>query len=254
MFRLDGKVAAITGGASGIGKAVAKIFSQQGATVHIIDLSKEQSQQVLTEIESEGGKGFIHSCDVSNQQQVNEVFQQIAGLNILVNNAGIAHVGNVVNTTEEDFDKVYRVNVKGAYNCLHAAVPLMVANGGGAIVNIASIAAVVGIADRFAYSMSKGAIYAMSLSVARDFLNAGIRSNTISPARVHTPFVDGFISKNYPGREEEMFEKLSKSQPIGRMGNVEEIAKLILYLSSDDASFITGNDYSIDGGFIKLNN
>jgi 2-keto-3-deoxy-L-fuconate dehydrogenase len=254
MFRLDGKVAAITGGGSGIGRAVSKLFAQQGAAVHIVDLSKENAQQVLEEIESDGGRGFVHTCDVSNQQQVNEVFQKIEGLNILVNNAGVAHVGNVVNTNEEDFDRVYKINVKGAYNCLHAVVPIMINNGGGAIVNLSSIAALIGIVDRFAYSMSKGAIHAMSLSVARDFLNAGIRSNTISPARVHTPFVDGFIAKNYPGKEQEMFDKLSKSQPIGRMGTVEEVAKLILFLSSDDASFITGNDYSIDGGFIKLNN
>jgi 2-keto-3-deoxy-L-fuconate dehydrogenase len=102
--------------------------------------------------------------------------------------------------------------------------------------------------------MSKGAIYAMTLSVARDYLSENIRCNSISPARVHTPFVDGFISKNYPGKEEEMFDKLSKSQPIGRMGNVNEIASLALYLCSDEAGFITGNDYPIDGGFIKLNN
>lgn len=254
MFRLDGKVAVVTGAGSGIGKAVARLFAQQGATVHIIDLSEDSAHQVLSEIESDGGKGFIHACDVSNQQQVNEVFERIVGLNVLVNNAGIAHVGNVVSTTEEDFDRIYKVNVKGVYNCLHVAVPIMQANGGGAIVNVASIAALIGIADRFAYSMSKGAIYAMSLSVAKDFMKHGIRSNTISPARVHTPFVDGFLSKNYAGQEEEMFDKLSKSQPIGRMGTVEEVAKLILYLSSDDASFITGNDYPIDGGYIKLNN
>ncbi len=253
MFKLDGKIAAITGGGSGIGRAVAKVFSKQGATVHIIDVSEENAQQVSGEIESDGGKAFAYACDVSNQQQVNEVFQKITGINILVNNAGIAHVGNAENTAEEDFEKVFRVNVKGVYNCLHAVVPIMKANGGGAIVNLSSIAALVGLSDRFAYSMSKGAVHAMSLSVAKDYLHANIRSNTISPARVHTPFVDGFIAKNYPGKEQEMFEKLSKSQPIGRMGNVEEIANLILYLSSDEASFITGNDYSIDGGFVKLN-
>lgn len=253
MFRLDGKIAAVTGGGSGIGRAVAKVFSKQGASVHIIDLSEENTQQVLGEIEADGGKAFAYMCDVSNQQQVNEVFEKIKGINILVNNAGIAHVGNAESTTEEDFERIFRVNVKGVYNCLHAVVPEMKANGGGAIVNLSSIAALVGLSDRFAYSMSKGAVYAMSLSVAKDYLHANIRSNTISPARVHTPFVDGFIAKNYPGKEQEMFEKLSKSQPIGRMGTVEEIANLILYLSSDEASFITGNDYSIDGGFVKLN-
>jgi len=253
MFTLEGKIAAITGGGSGIGRAVAKVFSKQGATVHIIDVSAENAQKVAGEIESAGGKAFTYACDVSSQQQVNEVFQKIAQINILVNNAGIAHVGNVENTTEEDFERVFRVNVKGVYNCLFAVVPMMKANGGGVIVNLSSIAALVGLSDRFAYSMSKGAVHAMSLSVARDFLHANIRSNTISPARVHTPFVDGFIAKNYPGKEQEMFEKLSKSQPLGRMGTVEEIANLILYLSSDEASFITGNDYSIDGGFVKLN-
>lgn len=253
MFKLDGKIAAVTGGGSGIGRAVAKVFSKQGATVHIIDVSEENAQQVLGEIASDGGKAFAYACDVSNQQQVNEVFQKITGINILVNNAGIAHIGNAENTTEEDFERVFRVNVKGVYNCLHAAVPMMKANGGGAIVNLSSIAALLGLNDRFAYSMSKGAVHAMSLSVAKDYLHANIRSNTVSPARVHTPFVDGFIAKNYPGKEQEMFEKLSKSQPVGRMGTVEEVANLILYLSSDEASFITGNDYSIDGGTVKLN-
>ncbi len=253
MFRLDGKSAAVTGGGSGIGRAVAKVFAKQGATVHIIDLSAENAHQVSGEIEAAGGKSFTHTCDVGDQQQVNEVFKTIGKVDILVNNAGIAHVGNVESTTEEDFEKVFRINVKGVYNCLQAVVPVMKANGGGTIVNLSSIAALVGLSDRFAYSMSKGAVHAMSLSVAKDYLHANIRSNTISPARVHTPFVDGFIAKNYPGKEQEMFEKLSKSQPIGRMGTVDEIANLILYLSSDEASFITGNDYSIDGGFVKLN-
>ena len=253
MFKLDGKIAAVTGGGSGIGRAVAKVFSKQGATVHIIDVSEENAQQVSGEIASGGGKAFAYACDVSNQQQVKEVFQKITGINILVNNAGIAHIGNAENTTEEDFERVFRVNVKGVYNCLHAAVPMMKANGGGAIVNLSSIAALLGLNDRFAYSMSKGAVHAMSLSVAKDYLHANIRSNTVSPARVHTPFVDGFIAKNYPGKEQEMFEKLSKSQPVGRMGTVEEVANLILYLSSDEASFITGNDYAIDGGTVKLN-
>ena len=253
MFRLDQKSVVVTGGGSGIGKAVAEVMAKQGAVVHIIEITEEKARSVADKIKREGGTAFIHACDVSDQNQVNKIFENIAQLDILVNNAGIAHVGTVLTTTEEDFDRVYRVNVKGIYNCLQAAV-LKMKDRGGVIINMASIAAHVGLADRFAYTMSKGAVMAMTLSVAKDFLKNGIRCNSISPARVHTPFVDGFISSNYPGKEKEMFEKLSASQPVGRMGTVEEVANLVLYLSSDEASFITGNDYLIDGGFIKLNN
>ena len=193
-------------------------------------------------------------CNVTNQQQVKQVFNAIGSIDILVNSAGISHVGNIEGTTEDDFDRLYQVNVKGVYNCVRSAVALMKKNRSGVILNLASIANNVGIPERFAYSMTKGAVYAMTLSVARDYLHEGIRCNCISPARVHTPFVDGFLKNNYPGKEEEMFDKLSKSQPIGRMARPEEIAHLILYLCSDEASFITGCDYPIDGGFINLNN
>lgn len=254
MFRLDGKIAAVTGSGSGIGKAVALLFAKQGATVHLIDLNEEAINATLEEIENEGGVAVAQPCDVTTQQKVKELFQKIAKIDILVNSAGVSHIGNVETTTEADFDRLYNVNVKGVYNCLQAAVIQMKQRGAGVILNLASIANNVGLADRFAYSMSKGAVYAMTLSVARDYIKEGIRCNCISPARVHTPFVDGFLQKNYPGREAEMFQKLSQSQPIGRMAKPEEIAHLILYLCSDEASFITGCDYPIDGGFIKLNN
>jgi 2-keto-3-deoxy-L-fuconate dehydrogenase len=254
MFSLTGKSAVITGGGSGIGKAIAVLFAKQGATVHIIELSTESAKAAVEEINNTGGSVFSYAADVSNQEQVLSIIQQIGKVDILINNAGIAHVGNLENTAPADFDRVYNVNVKGAYNCLYAAVPLMKAQGSGVILNMASIASSVGIADRFAYSMSKGAIHAMTMSVARDYLNDNIRCNCISPARVHTPFVDGFIAKNYPGKEEEIFDKLSRSQPIGRMGKPEEVAALALYLCSDEAGFVTGCDYPIDGGFIKLNN
>jgi NAD(P)-dependent dehydrogenase (short-subunit alcohol dehydrogenase family) len=253
VFSLKGKSAVITGGGSGIGKAISILFAKQGAKVYILELNEQSAQQAVEEI-NQFGEAQAFSCDVSKQDQVLATFAKMDKVDILVNNAGIAHVGNLEKTAEADFERVYQVNVKGAYNCLYAAIPLMKKVGGGAILNLASIASVVGIADRFAYSMSKGAIYAMSMSVARDFMADGIRSNSISPARVHTPFVDGFIAKNYPDNQEEMFEKLSKSQPIGRMAKPEEIASLALYLCSDEAGFITGNDYPIDGGFIKLNN
>ncbi|TSD62923.1 SDR family oxidoreductase [Inquilinus sp. KBS0705] len=254
MFSLKNKHAVITGGGSGIGKAISVLFAQQGATVHIIELNATAAQDTANEIKSNGGEAFGHTADVSDQQKVLDVFKAVGKVDILVNNAGIAHVGNLENTAEADLDRIYKVNVKGAYNALYAALPLMKANGSGVILNMASIAALVGITDRFAYSMSKGAIMAMSMSVARDYLADNIRCNTISPARVHTPFVDGFIAKNYAGREEEIFEKLSKSQPIGRMGKPEEVAALALYLCSDEAGFVTGCDYPMDGGFIKLNN
>lgn len=254
MFSIAGRNAVITGGGSGIGKAIALLFAQSGATVHIIELTNDHARQVLDEISAAGGKAFAYGCDVGNHQQVTDVFKQINDVDILVNNAGIAHVGKADTTGEEDFDRIFRVNVKGAYNCLYAVIPLMKAKGGGVIINMASVAAIVGLNDRFAYSMSKGAVAAMTLSVAKDYLHDNIRCNSISPARVHTPFVDGFIAKNYAGREEEMFTRLSKSQPIGRMGKPEEIAALALFLCSTEAAFITGCDYPIDGGFVKLNN
>lgn len=253
MFSLKGKSAVITGGGSGIGKAISMLFAKQGAKVYILELNEQSAQQAVEEIQA-FGEAQAFSCDVSKQDQVLATFNKMDKVDILVNNAGIAHIGNLEKTAEADFERVYQVNVKGAYNCLYAAIPMIKKSGGGAILNMASIASVVGIADRFAYSMSKGAIYAMSMSIARDYIADGIRSNSISPARVHTPFVDGFIAKSYPDNQEEMFEKLSKSQPIGRMGKPEEVAALALYLCSDEAGFITGNDYPIDGGFIKLNN
>jgi NAD(P)-dependent dehydrogenase (short-subunit alcohol dehydrogenase family) len=254
MFSLQNKKAVVTGAGSGIGKAVALALAKQGAIIHIIDLNLDEAYKTATEVESFGSKGFIYACDVSNQAAVLDVFAKIGTHNILVNSAGISHIGKVETTSENDFDKVINVNVKGLYNCLYAAVPFIKANKGGCIINVCSIAAHVGLNDRFAYSMSKGAVYAMTLSVAKDYVHENIRCNSISPARVHTPFVDGFIAKNYPGKETEMFDKLSKSQPIGRMAKPDEIAALVVYLASDEASFITGTDYPIDGGFIHLNN
>jgi 2-keto-3-deoxy-L-fuconate dehydrogenase len=254
MYSLQKKVAVVTGGASGIGKAVVMLFASQGAYVHILDLNQDAINTVLEEVRRSNGKAMGHPCDVSKQEQVVSIFRTIHNVDILVNSAGISHIGKADTTSEEDFDKIYNVNIKGVYNCLYAAIPLMKENKGGVILNVSSVAANVGLSDRFAYSMSKGAVYSMTMSVAKDYINDNIRCNCVSPARVHTSFVDGFLQKNYPGREQEMFDKLSKTQPIGRMAKPEEIASLILYLCSDEASFITGSDYPIDGGFTKLNN
>ncbi len=256
MFRLEKKVAIVTGGGSGIGKAVSLLFAKQGAVVCIIDIDEKGGSEVVKEIESSQGKASFYKCNIALQSDVQQVINQIvseyASIDILVNNAGVSHIGNAETTSEADFDRLMTVNVKGAYNCLHAILPVMKQKG-GVILNLASVAATVGLMDRFAYSATKGAMIGMTLSVAKDYLAHNIRCNSISPGRVHTPFVDGFLQKNYPGKEKEMFEKLSKTQPIGRMGKPEEIANLILYLCSDEAAFITGTDYPIDGGFIKLN-
>lgn len=256
VFSLKGKTAIITGGGSGIGKAIATTFAKQGANVFILDFNAENGNTTVAEIEKDKGKASFYQCDVSNQEQVEGIFTEMAkthNIDILVNNAGIAHVGNIENTNSDDLDRLYNVNIKGVYNGMKAAIPHFKKNKKGVIVNMASIASSVGISDRFAYSMTKGAVLTMTYSVAKDYVADGIRCNCISPARVHTPFVDGFIEKNYPDNQGEMFENLSKTQPIGRMGKPEEIAHLALYLCSDEASFITGSDFPIDGGFIKLN-
>ena len=257
MFDLTGKVALVTGGASGIGLAISKTFAKQGAHVHILELNIDLANQVVEDIKEEGGSAEAHAMDISRQSNVISIIDAIATkhpIHILVNNAGIAHIGKADTTQEEDFDRLLNVNVKGVYNCLFATIPHLKKNGGGVILNMVSIAATVGIPERFAYSTTKGAVYSMTLSVARDYLSDGIRCNSISPARVHTPFVDGFIAKTYPGKEAEMFDKLSKTQPIGRMAKPDEIGALALYLCSDEAGFVTGCDYLIDGGFEKLNN
>lgn len=254
MFSLDNQIAVVTGGGSGIGRAVAEVFARRGASVQIIDLNGEAAASVAGGIRQEGGSAEPVTCNVTVQQEVIQCFRTIGRIDILVNCAGISHIGRADNTTEADFDRIFQVNVKGTYNCLHAALPLMQQQGKGVILNMASIASSVGLPDRFAYSMSKGAVLGMTLSVAKDYIHQGIRCNCISPARVHTPFVDGFLAKNYPGQEAEMFDKLSRTQPIGRMASPEEIAYQVLYLCSDEASFITGSDYAIDGGFIRLNN
>lgn len=254
LFSLDGKVAVVTGGGSGIGESISIRLAAQGARVFLLDYSSEGGQRVESVIKQAGNTAQFIQCDVSKAASVQQALDQIGDrLDILVNNAGVAHVGNVENTSEEDFDRIYQVNVKGVYNCLKSGIPLMKMHG-GAIINMASVASLTGIKDRFAYGMSKGAVHTMTLSVAKDFLEYNIRCNCVAPGRVHTPFVDGFLAKNYPGKEAEMFEKLSKTQPIGRMGQPDEVANLVAYLASDEASFITGSIYPIDGGFITLNN
>jgi 2-keto-3-deoxy-L-fuconate dehydrogenase len=246
---LTGRVAAVTGAASGIGRGIAAEYLRAGAVVHLIDRDADALAATAREL---GTAAHRHTCDISDVDAVRSTFAAIASLDILVNNAGVSHIGTVETTTPEEFERLFRVNVQGLFLCTRAVVGGMAARKRGVILNIASVAGSAGLAERFAYSMTKGAVLAMTLSIARDYVQSGIRCNSISPGRVHTPFVDNYLAKHYPGRETEMFAKLSATQPIGRMGQPVEVATLARFLASDEAAFITGTDYPIDGGFLSL--
>lgn len=243
----------VTGGGSGIGRAICQRLAEDGYHIVILDLDEGAGFETVGLVKQAGGSAEHLACDVSSTESVQEVFAGILRIDALVNCAGIASIGKAADTTPEEMDRIYGVNVKGIYHCIYFAIPKMIEGGGGAIVNMASMAAKVGIQERFAYSMSKGAAVSMTLSVARDYLAEGIRANCICPARIHTPFVDGYLEKNYPEEERAgMFQKLSEYQPIGRMGKPSEVAELAAFLCSDKAAFITGSAYDIDGGATLL--
>lgn len=254
--RLHNKISVVTGAGSGIGKCIAERFAQEKSKVYLLERNEETGAKTESEIRQQGDAARFIQCDVSNESSVKNalkaVFDEDLHVDILVNNAGVSHIGNIENTTPSDLDRLYEINVKSIYLVTKIIVSSMVANGSGIILNMASIASKIGLSDRFAYSMSKGAVLSMTMSIAQDYINKNIRCNCLCPARVHTPFVDDYLKKNYPGKENEVFETLSKYQPIGRMGKPEEIANLALFLCSDESSFITGAAYDIDGGVINL--
>jgi NAD(P)-dependent dehydrogenase (short-subunit alcohol dehydrogenase family) len=255
-FRLDERTAIVTGAGSGIGQAITLAFAAAGAHVYALDLQADRAQETARLALQLNLTAVVPiACDVTDRVMTSNQFDKIAAarpIDILVNSAGVSHIGRLDNTSEEDFERLFRVNVKGIFLCMQAAIGHMKQAGGGVILNLASIAATAGLSDRFAYSMTKGAVLSMTLSVAKDYLSAGIRCNCISPARIHTPFVDAFLHQHYPGQEEVMYAKLSSAQPIGRMGSPEEVASLALFLCSRNAAFITGADIPLDGGFFNL--
>ncbi|MDN3687069.1 SDR family NAD(P)-dependent oxidoreductase [Cyclobacterium jeungdonense] len=250
---MKGKNILVTGGASGIGLAIVKKFAAAGGKVYILDFNEENGQKVTTGLKAEGLKVEFRKMDVAVRQEVQQVVDSIDGnIDVLVNNAGVSHIGNLETTEEADLDRLYAVNIKGVFHCSKAVIGRMKSQGGGVIINMASVAATMGIPDRFAYSMTKGAVLNMTLTIARDYVKDNIRCNAISPARIHTPFVDDYLAKTYPGKEEEVFEQLAATQPVGRMGSPEEVANMAFFLASDEAAFLTGADYLVDGGFCKL--
>lgn len=250
---MKNKTILITGGASGIGLALVEKFTTEGSNVYFIDSNGLLGKQVAKEFQEKGKSVTFLEVDIREESQVKRVIQSIPSkLDVLINNAGISHIGNLASTSLADFERLFAVNVSGMFLCSQVALPKLIQEGGGSILNMCSVAATMGIPDRFAYSMTKGATLSMTLSIARDYVNQGIRCNCISPGRVHTPFVDGFLAKNYPGKEQEMFEKLAATQPIGRMGTPAEIAELAYFISSDAGKFITGSNFTIDGGFTGI--
>jgi NAD(P)-dependent dehydrogenase (short-subunit alcohol dehydrogenase family) len=245
---LNGKTAVVTGGVSGIGRAIVERFAEAGASVVVFDVDASGAAALAA---ARAGVA-ARVVDVGDFAAMESAFATLPRVDILVNNSGIGHIGTVETTAADDMMRLHRVNVMGVFHGLKFAIPRMLAQGGGVILNMCSIAAKVGLEARFAYSATKGAVLAMTLQAARDYVSRGIRCNCLCPARVHTPFVDNYLAKNYPGREEEMFRVLSAAQPLGRMAEPPEIAELALYLCSDAAAFVTGVAWDIDGGVTGL--
>ena len=242
-FRLDGRTALVTGGASGIGEATCRVLAAAGASVIIADLDRARATSLAAELAS--AEPLI--LDISDETAVGAAFAALPRLDVLVNNAGIGMVGNIEETGQADFERLFRVNVEGTYLATRAAMPRLVASR-GAIVNVGSVAGLVGIKRRFAYCATKGAIIAMTRQLAVDYATQ-VRVNCICPGTVDTPFVEAYLEKYHKHEKDKVRAELNQRQPVGRLGRSEEIAHLVLYLSSPEAAFVQGAVFTIDGGW-----
>jgi 2-keto-3-deoxy-L-fuconate dehydrogenase len=242
-FRLDQKIALITGGASGIGEQMSRIFTAAGARVIILDIDRAKADALSAQLP--GSRVII--ADITNEEAMRATFADVPHLDILINNAGIGLVGDVTETELADFQRIFRVNVEGLFLVTKHALPRLLASG-GSIVNIGSVAGLIGVRKRFGYCATKGAVVAMTRQLAVDYPKE-IRVNCICPGTVDTPFVEGYLEKYHKHEKEQMREVLNARQPIGRLGRPDEIANLALYLSSNEASFVTGSVITIDGGW-----
>jgi NAD(P)-dependent dehydrogenase (short-subunit alcohol dehydrogenase family) len=242
-FRLDGKVALITGAGSGIGAATAELFSRFGASVLVVDVAADRAQSVAANLPN----ATAHTCDITDEAQVQRLFEAIPKLDILVNCAGIGLVGGVQETELSDWQRLFRVNVEGCFLMIKAAVPLL-KQVRGSVLNIGSVAGLVGVRRRFAYCATKGAVIAMTRQLAVDYPTE-LRSNCIAPGTVESPFVEGYLDKYHSHEKEKVRAELHERQPLGRMGRPDEIAQLALYICSPAAGFMNGSVVTIDGGW-----
>lgn len=255
-LRLDGKTVLVTGAASGIGLALSKIFIKEGARLVMADINADRLEKEAAAIDA-GDSLLALPIDITDPESIASVLEKATGagfdFNVLVNNAAVIHVGNLLQTELKDLRRVFGVNVEGTFNVTHAVLPGMIERGGGVVLNMASLAGLIALRDRFAYGASKAAVRMMTRAIAHDFVKEGIRANCICAARVHTELVDNYIKEYYAGKEEEMFRLYSEYQPIGRMIEPHEVAHLAVYLCSDESAMTTGGTFTIDGGVLSGN-
>jgi NAD(P)-dependent dehydrogenase (short-subunit alcohol dehydrogenase family) len=247
VFNLTAKTALVTGAGSGIGQAIAQAFAAAGAVVWIADRDTTAGNATVSAIAAAGGRAEFTALDVSVEADVSALAVRLPAIDLLVNNAGIGHVGNLLGTTAADLDRLHAVNVRGPFNLCKAFVPAMLARGSGSVINLASVGGVVAVRDRLAYTVTKHAVVGLTRALALDHSHTGVRFNAICPGRVETPFVKSRIAE-YPDPAQ-AYREMSATQLTGRMARPEEIAAAAVYLASDEAAMVTGSCLMIDGGW-----